>query len=45
MKLLASTVAEISRGPNFVDATLAQTPPNSVLIVLSWYAIPRTQVV
>ena len=29
LKLLASTVAEISRGPNFLgDAPLAQTPAN-----------------
>ena len=28
LKLIALTVAEISRGPKFLDAPLAQTPAN-----------------
>jgi len=45
LKLLASTVAEICRGPKFLDVPLAQQPSNFGPKRCFWQATPRTQVV
>ena len=41
LKLLVSTVAEISRGPNFFGCTLAKTPPILVLNIFFGKLVPN----